>query len=110
MLVALSAIAVDQAKPTQLTLKKTLYFLDYVTSHLDAILTYNKSNMVLAVHSDALYLSAPKARSRAVGHFNMSKNSDVPPNNDVVHSIASIIKNVMTSATDVEIGALYANT
>ena len=109
MSVAMSSIAAEQSKPTERTLEKTLYFLDYVASHPDAILTYNKSSMVLAVHSDASYLSVPKARSRAGGHFYMSNNDEEPPNNGSVHNIAQIIKNVMTSAADAEIGALYAN-
>ena len=69
MLVALSAIAADQAKPTERTYEKTLYFLDYVASHPDAIVTYKKSNMVLAIHSDASYLTEARPRSRAGGHF-----------------------------------------
>jgi hypothetical protein len=40
-------------------------FLDFMATQEEAILTYRTSEMVLAVHSDALYLSEPKARSRA---------------------------------------------
>ena len=109
MLVTLSAIAADQASPTQQTLEKTLYFLDYVASHPDAILTYNKSKMVMAVHSDASYLTEPKSRSRAGGHWVLSNDEEDPPNNGPVHNIATIIRNVMTSAADAEIGALYIN-
>ena len=109
MLVALSALAAEQANPTERTLEKTLYFLDYVATHPDAILTYNKSSMVLAVHSDTSYLSEPKSRSRAGGHFYMSNNEEEPPNNGPVHIVAQIIKNVMTSAVDAESGALYMN-
>ena len=69
MLMALSSIASEQASPTQKTLERTLFFLDYVASHPDAVLTYKASNMVLHVHSDASYLSEPKAKSRAGGHF-----------------------------------------
>ena len=69
MLMACSAIASQQAAPTEETMKKTLQFLDYVASHPDAILTYSSSNMVLNVHSDASYLSKRKAKSRAGGHF-----------------------------------------
>jgi hypothetical protein len=54
--------------------------------------------MVLAGHSDASYLSETNARSRAGGHFFMSNNDAVPPNNCVVHTIAQIIKAVMSSA------------
>ena len=65
--------------------------------------------MVLAVHSDAPYLIEPKARSRAGGHFFMSNNTTFPPNNGAVLNIAQIIKNVMTSAAEAEMGALYIN-
>ena len=110
MLVALSAIASEQASPTEATLEKVKYFLDYAATHPDAILTYKKSAMVLAVHSDASYLTEPKARSRAGGHFFLSNNEKVPPNNGAVLNIAQIIRNVMTSAADAEIGALFINT
>ena len=70
MLVALSAIAADQADPTENTYEKTLYFLDYVATHPDAIITFKKSKMVLAIHSDASYLTEPKARSSAGVHYN----------------------------------------
>ena len=49
--------------------------MDYVASHPDAILTYNASNMMLNVHSDASYLTERKARSRAGGHFFMASDS-----------------------------------
>ena len=32
-------------------------FLDFMATQEEAILTYHASNMVLAIHSDALYLS-----------------------------------------------------
>ena len=69
MLMALSAIAADQSSPTKDTLKKTKQFLDYAASHPDAILTYHASDMVLNVHSNELYLTERKDRSRAGGHF-----------------------------------------
>jgi hypothetical protein len=37
-----------------------------------AVLTYKASNMVLAVHSNASYLSEPKARSHASRHMFMA--------------------------------------
>ena len=92
MLVALSAITSEQATPTEETMKKTLQFLDYAASHLDAILTYRASNMVLNVHSDASYLSEPKARSRAGGHYFLSDNAANPDDNGAVLNIAQVIK------------------
>jgi hypothetical protein len=63
MLTALSAIASAQAKPTEETMARCKQFLDYAATHKDAILTYKSSDMVLVVHSDASYLSKPKAQS-----------------------------------------------
>ena len=80
MLVALSAITSEQASPTRATMKKVDQFLDYAASQEQAVLTYEASDMVLAVHSDASYLSESKARSRAGGYFFMSKDVSVTPN------------------------------
>jgi hypothetical protein len=63
MLTALSSIASTQAKPTEETMENIKLFLDYAASHQDTILTYQASDMVLIVHSDASYLSEPKTRS-----------------------------------------------
>jgi hypothetical protein len=109
MLTALSSIASSQASPTKLTMHKVKLFLDYAATNPDAVLTYTASNMVLAVHSDASYLSEPKARSRAGGHFYMSNDTPNPPNNGAVLNLAQIIKAVMSSAAEAEIGALYIN-
>ena len=107
VLTPISAIASQSANPTEDTYKQTKQLLDYLATQEDAILTYNKSDMVLAVHSDASYLSEPKARSRAGGHFFMSSDQPIPPNNGAILNIAHIIKHVMSSATEAELAALY---
>ena len=109
MLVALSAIASNQSAPTAKTMGKALTFLDYVATHPAAIFTYSAGDMVLNVHSDSSYLTEPKARSRAGGHFFLSDNEKDPKNNGAVLNIAQIIKNVMSSAAEAEIGALFIN-
>ena len=63
--------------------------------------------MKLTVHSDASYLSEPKPRSRAGGHFFLSGETSVPGNNGAVLNIAHIIKHVMSSATEAELTTLY---
>ena len=107
VLTPISAIASQSANPTEDTYKQTKQLLDYLATQEDAILTYNKSDMVLAVHSDASYLSEPKARSRAGGHFFMSSDQPIPPNNGAILNIAHVIKHVMSSATEAELAALY---
>jgi hypothetical protein len=110
MLTALSALASEQADPTEATMTKCKQFLDYAASQEDAVVTYKASDMKLAVHSDASYLSEPKARSRAGGHFFLTKKeNDTHPDNGAVLNLAKIIKAVMSSAAEAELGALFIN-
>jgi hypothetical protein len=109
MLTALSAIASEQANPTKNTMRKCKQFLDYAASQEDAILTYRASDMVLAIHSDASYLNEPKARSRIGGHHFLSTNDAIPANNGAVLNISKVLKAVMSSAAESELGALFVN-
>ena len=107
MLTALSAIAPEQATPTENTIKKCKQLLDYAASQEEEILTYKKSDMVLAIHSDASYLSESKSRSRAGGYWFMARNEEIPANNGAVMNFSQIIKAVMSSAAEAELGALF---
>ena len=84
-------------------------FLNYAATHPDAIITYKASNMVLLGHSDASYLSETNVRSPSGGHFFMSNDDPIPTNNGAIHTTSQIIKAVMSSAAEAEIGALYIN-
>jgi hypothetical protein len=96
------------ANPTEKTLELTHHLLNYLGTQEEAILTYNASKMVLAAHSNVIYLSEPNLRSRAGGHFFLSSNSTIPQNNGAVLNIgAHIIKHVMSSATEAELAGLY---
>ena len=73
--------------------------------HLD----HRASDMILAAHSDASYLSETNARSRAGGHFFLSKNDHYPNNNGAVLTIAQIIKAVMSLAAEAKLMACYTS-
>ena len=110
----ISAIASQSADPTIETLQQTIQLLDYIASQDDAVLTFNASDMVLAIHSNASYLSKPNARSRTGGHFFLSSNAEILPNNGAILNIAHIIKHVMASATEAElhhgrVGSLHSH-
>ena len=110
MLTALSALASEQANQMETTMQKCKQFLNYAVSQEDAVVTYKTSDMKLAIHSDASYLSEPKARSHAGGHFFLTKkHNDTHPDNGAVHNVAQIIKAVMSSGAEAEIGALFIN-
>ena len=107
MLTALIAIASKQASPTKNTIRKANKFMDYAAKHPVAVLIYRNSDMLLAVHSDASYLSKPKARSRVGGHFFLVSDVPIPANNGAVFNTANLIKTVMSSAAEPEMGAIF---
>jgi hypothetical protein len=83
--------------------------LDYAALQEDAIVTYQASNMKLAIHSNASYLLEPKACSRASGHMFMAGTKEIPINNGAVLNILQIVKAVMSSAAEAELGTLFIN-
>ena len=109
ILTELGSIADQQANPTEKTMQKFNQLLDYAASHPDAVLVYQSSEMVLTGHIDVLYLYETKACSISGGHLFISQNTTFPPNNDAVFTIAKIIKAVMSSAEEAELGALLIN-
>ena len=49
--------------------------MSYAATHLDVVITYCKSDMIIAVHSDVSYLRKSKTRSCAGGYFSLSNDS-----------------------------------
>jgi hypothetical protein len=95
------------------------YFSDAATN-LDATPEYKASNMCLHVHSDASYLSESKARSRVARFFFISStdpeytntidpNQPLPPWNGTIHAPSLILKVVVSSAAEAELGTLFFN-
>jgi hypothetical protein len=92
-------------------------FLNYAATHPNAKLVYRASPMQLWVHSDASYLSEPKAQSRAGGFFYLSNKPKLPitENDPPPHPNAPILVNskiidaVMSSAQESETGAGFIN-
>ena len=72
----------------------------------DGIL-YCASNMILAAHSNAGFHNKTKGRSRAGAHIFLSKDEPIPWWNRDILTIAQIIKFVMASAAEAELGALF---
>ena len=64
LLVALDDLASAKTKASDDTWDKIVWLLNSASTHPDANITYNASDMCLHAHSDASYLSVPKAHSR----------------------------------------------
>jgi hypothetical protein len=110
VLMPLNDIATEQTKATEKTQAATNQLLDYVATHPDATIRYHASDMILHIHSDVSYLSVSNARSRLGGLFFCGDKS---PQQDTLNgsilNVASVIKNVVASAAESEVGACFHN-
>ena len=109
-LAGLNSIAVQQTNATDNTLKRTEYLLDYAATHPEAKIRYIASEMILQIHTDSSYLSEPKARSRAAGHYFLGwlPQTNQPIHlNGAIHTLCTVLKFVASSAAEAELGALF---
>jgi hypothetical protein len=120
MLVVLSTISSQQSKGTQSTAQALTQLLNYAATHPYATVRYHASGMYFHVHSDASYLSEASARSRAGGIFFLiqrptdpskppAPTAITPPQNGAIHIISTIMRSVIASTMEAELGALFHN-
>jgi hypothetical protein len=107
LLCTVSTIGSTQASATQNTLAECNQLLDHLALHPNDGITYKASNMILAAHSDASYLSESKSRSRAGAHIFLSNDDPIPQSNGPVLSISAVLKSVYSSVAEGELAALY---
>jgi hypothetical protein len=110
VLMPLNDIATEQTKGTEKTQAATNQLLYYLATHPDATIRYHASDMILHIHRDASYLSVSNARSRLGGLFFCGDKSPQEDNlNGSILNVASVIKNVVASASESEVGACFQN-
>ena len=63
--------------------------------------------MVLAMDTDASYLSEPNAKSRAAAYMYLTKENRPDFHNGAVLVLSAIIKHVMSSASESKLAALF---
>jgi hypothetical protein len=93
------------------TAYKVIKLLNYCNTHPETKIRYHASDMILHIHSDASYLSENEAKSRAGGFFymgNTTKN-DKKLTNGAILIVSKVLKHVMSSAAEAEIGAVFIN-
>ena len=109
---ALSTIAMSQAKPTTLTMECCIQLLDYLVTHSNTKIRFYVTYMIMNIHSDASYLSESKARNRACGHFFMGWkpiNGELIKLNGAFYTNLVILKFAVVSAAEAKLGALFHN-
>jgi hypothetical protein len=106
----LNDIATEQTKATEKTQAATNQLLDYLATHPDAAIRYHASDMILQIHSDASYLSVSNARSCLGGLFFLgNKSPEQDKLNGSILNVAAVIKNVVASAAESEVGGCFHN-
>jgi hypothetical protein len=110
VLMPLNGIAMEQTKATEKTQAATNQLLDYLATHPDATIRYHASDMILYIHNNTSYLSVSNARSRLGGLFVLGNK---PPEQDTLNgsilNVASVIKWLVASAAESEVGACFQN-
>ena len=107
---ALNELANQQTAPTETTVARAKQFLDYMATHPNAVIRYHASDMILQAHSDASYLTAPKARSRAGGYFflgSLPRDGHPIRLNGAIDIMCEVLKSVAASAAEAELGARF---
>jgi hypothetical protein len=111
LIMPINVLASKQSKATAVTADKVIKLLNYCNTHPETKIRYHASDRILYIHSDASYLSEKEAKSRAGGFFYMgsSTKTEKKLTNGVMLIISKVLKHVMFSATEAEIGAVFIN-
>jgi hypothetical protein len=112
VLAALGTITIKQTKATQKTKDRSIQLLDYLASNQDAKVRFHASDMIMKICLDASCLSESGARSQACGHLFMGwmpKNGEPIKLNGAFYTGSSIMRFVVASAAEAELGTLFHN-
>jgi hypothetical protein len=105
---------------TKRTLEAITQLLDYAATYPEAIICFNASDMVLYVESNASFFSETKACSRVAGYHYLSAapaaplkapmpDASPPPLNGPINVPCKILRKVLSSAAEAELGDLCYN-
>ena len=92
-----------------------MMLLNYAYNSTDATICYHVSDILLYAHSDASYLSEPKASFREGAYLLLSDKQSDPskplstptPLNGLIFFISKILRKIMSSAGEAEIVAYF---
>ena len=79
----LNDLAIAATKGTKQTMEELIHFLNYCATNPDASIIFCRRDMILTLDSDAAYLNAPKARSRAGGYQYLGNLHEKQNDNDL---------------------------
>jgi hypothetical protein len=97
---------------TSATIDDVSHHLDYCSTHPGSSIRCDASDMQLKIHSDASYLSEPKAKSRIGVYFylgNKTNSSTKPLSNGPLLFHTTVLKHVVSSVADAKFAAVFVN-
>jgi hypothetical protein len=108
---SINVLASEQSKSTEVTAYKVIKLLNYCNTHPETKIRYHASDTILHIHSDASYLLENESKSRAGGFFYMDSDTktDQKLTNGAILIISKVLKHVMSSVAEAEIGAVFIN-
>jgi hypothetical protein len=111
LIMPINVLASEQSNAMEFTADKVIKLLNYCNTHPETKIRYHESDMILHIHSDAIYLSENEAKGRAGEFFYMGSNNktDKKLTNGAILIIGKVLKHVMSSAAETEIGAVFIN-
>jgi hypothetical protein len=111
LIMPINVLASEQSRATADTADKVIKLLNYCNTHPETKIRYHASDMILFIHSDASYLSEIEAKSRAGRFFYMGNSSNTAKKltNGEILIISTVLKHVMSSAAEADIGAVFIN-
>jgi hypothetical protein len=111
LLMPINVLASAQSRCIAVTADKVIKLLNYCNTHPETKIRYHASDMIIHIHSDVSYLSEREAKSVAGGFFYMgsSTTTDKKLTNGAMLIISTVLKHVMSSAAESEIGAVFIN-
>jgi hypothetical protein len=112
LIVPVSALASQLSTATVAKINDVSHLLDYCSTHPESTIRYFASDMQLEIHSDASYLSETKAKSRIGGYFYVSNKTSSPKkplSNGPLFCHTTVLKHVVSSVAEAELGALFVN-
>jgi hypothetical protein len=111
LIVPINVLSSKQSRATAVTADKVIKLLNYCNTHPETKIRYHASDMILHIHSDASYLSEKEANRRSGGFFykGSSTDTDGKLTNGAIFIISTVLKHIMSSAAEAEIGAVFIN-
>lgn len=104
----LNSHASSQTKGTQKTIDVAMYFLNYGSTHPDAIICYHARHMIFHIQRNALYLSNSQAQSCDGGQHFLGNKTNTRMNGPIP-ALAKMLCHVISSAAEAELAAIFHN-